>query len=120
MVEAAIDVGEYRELELEMGAVRSKTLGVVGEGDDDREGVAELAELIAHGDHVLLAGKSSEVAVQYEHQRPAAMVAEPPRVPLMINEGDVGEEVTLSDHGVRSHAQIRSAPTAPPWNVGER
>jgi hypothetical protein len=63
-----------------------------------------LVEVVAHGDHVLLARQSSEVAVQHEHERPAAVVAEPPGTAFVIDEGDVGEHITLADHATVVHA----------------
>ena len=60
-----------------MGAVGDEPRWVAGEGDDDRESVTELVEVVAHGDHVFLTRQSSQVAMQHEHQRPAPMVAEP-------------------------------------------
>jgi hypothetical protein len=41
-----------------------------------------------HGDHVLLAGQSSEVTVQDEHDLSTAMLLEVPPVPFVIDEGD--------------------------------
>ena len=50
-----------------MGAVVRKPLRR-RERDDDDGGVTELGEVIAHGDHVFLAGQSSQVPVEYQHQ----------------------------------------------------
>lgn len=41
----------------------------VGERHDDDHGVTEPVEVLAHGEHVFLAGQSSEMAVQHQHHR---------------------------------------------------
>ena len=78
-IEDPVDVGDDREVDVEVGAVGGEPRRVVGEGDDDRERVTELVEVVAHGDHVLLARQSSEVAVQHEQERSATVVAEAER-----------------------------------------
>jgi hypothetical protein len=42
----------------------------VGERDDDDLGVTEPVEVFAHGEHVFLAGESSEVTVEDRDERP--------------------------------------------------
>lgn len=74
--------------------------------------------MVAHGDHMFLARHSSEVAVQHEHERPAAVAAEPPGTAFVIDEGDVGEHITLADHAIVGHARPRRASSMPRWNVG--
>ena len=61
---------------------------------------AELVEVIAHGDHVFLAGQSSQVPVQYQHEWPAAHLGGAPRPTLVIDEFHVRERVT----DVEAHA----------------
>lgn len=118
VVEAPVDVGEQRELDLEVISVGGEPLWVVAEGDDDGKGVTELIEVIAHGDHVFLARQSSEVAVQDQHQRATAMVVESPPMSVVIDEGDVREHVTLADHLSVGHAMAPRASSMPRWNVG--
>jgi hypothetical protein len=48
------------------------------EGDDDDLGVAEFSDAIADRDGVLLAGQSSQVAMEDQHHRPAPVIVEPP------------------------------------------
>ena len=91
-----------------MGAVGVEAARVVGERDHHREGVAESVEVVAHGDHVFLAGESSEVAVQDQHEWPAALVAEPPGSAFVIDEGDVGEELALADQNLAHWCTIES------------
>ncbi len=101
-----------------MASIRRETAWVVGERHDDEQCVTELVEVIAHGDHVFLAGQSSEVAVEHQHERSTSVVAEAPGVPFVIDEGDVGEQVALADHGEGAHARSRSASSMPRWKVG--
>jgi hypothetical protein len=71
---------------------------LVGERDHHRERFAELFEMTAHGDHVLLARQSSKVSVQHQQQRSAPMVAEPPGGSLVIDERHIGNQIPLPDH----------------------
>jgi len=71
-------VGEHRELDVQMLAVRGEALRVVGEGEDNGKGITELVEVIAHDDQVFLAWQSSEVSVQDQHERSAAILLEAP------------------------------------------
>ena len=68
-----------------------------GEGDDRDPGVTELVEVIAHGDHVFLAGQSSKVPVQDQHEWSAAHLGGAPRTNLVIDEFQVRERVTDVD-----------------------
>lgn len=54
-VQDPVDIGDDGEADVEVGAVGGEPRRVVGEGDHDREGVTELVEVIAHGEHMLLA-----------------------------------------------------------------
>jgi len=101
-----------------MFAVGRQLRGMVGERDDDRERIAELVGVIAHGDHVFLTRQSSQVSVQHEQHRRAAMIAEPPRRRLVIDERDVGDEIPLVDHGDGVHLRSRRASSMPRWKVG--
>ena len=85
----------------------------MGERHHDREGVAELVEMIAHGDHVLLARQSSEVAMQHQQQWPTAMIAEAPRAAVVVDEGEVGEQLPFIDDGKRAHARPRIVASVP-------
>ena len=73
-----------------------------GEGDDRDPGVTELVEVIAHGDHVFLAGQSSEVPVQDQHEWSPSKLGRSPWPPLMVGELDVGERVTDAEGHVVS------------------
>ena len=118
LVQDAVDVGEHREPDFHVVAEGGEPPSIVGERDDDGECVAHLSEVIAHGDHVFLAGQSSQVAVQDQHDRPTAMVLETPRVPFVIDEADRRNQIALADHVQGDHARLRSASSTPRWNVG--
>ena len=105
-VQLAVDLGEQRHVEVEVVPVSGEPRVVAGEGDHDGEDVGLAVEVIAHGDHVFLAGQSSEVAVQDHHEEPLAMFAEPPRLPFVVDEGEIGERVTFADHVVGFHVCI--------------
>ena len=64
-----------------------------GEGDDGNPGVTELVEVIAHGDHVFLAGQSSQVPVQDQHQWSSSQLGRAPRPTVVVDKLDVGERV---------------------------
>ena len=66
-VERPVSVGDHFEGKMEVLTVRGEAFGG-GEGDDGDPGVTELVEVIAHGDHVFLAGQSSKVPVQDQHE----------------------------------------------------
>ncbi len=117
-VEHPVDIGDDGEVDAEVGAVGGEARRVIGEGDDDREDITELVEVVAHGEHVFLAGQSSEVAVQNEHERSSAVIAEPEQCAFVIDEGDVGEQVTLADHAIVRHASEPRASSMPRWKVG--
>jgi hypothetical protein len=36
----------------------------------------------------------------------------------VIDEGDVGEHITLADHAIHVHSRPRRASSMPRWNVG--
>ena len=113
MVQVAFRIGQYRERNIEVGSVGVELGGVVGERHHDREGVTESVDVIAHGDHVLLARQSSEVTMQYQQQWPTAMIAEPPRAAVVVDEGEVGEQLPLVDDGKRAHARPRIVASMP-------
>lgn len=92
-VQDSINVRHDVEGESKVLSVCSETFRG-GEGDDGDPGVTELVEVIAHGDHVFLAGQSSEVPVQDQHQWPPSHLGRPPRLTLVIDELEVGENVT--------------------------
>ena len=81
-----------------------------GEGDDGDVGVAELVEVIAHGDHVFLAGQSSEVPMQHQHEWSPTHLGGAPRPTLVIDELDIGQRVAdLDGHGITQVRPRRSA-----------
>jgi hypothetical protein len=92
VVERAVGVGDDIEGESEVLAVRGGAFRG-GEGDDGDPGVTELVEVIAHGDHMFLAGQSSKVPVQDQHEWPAAQVGAAPRLTFVIDKFDVWERV---------------------------
>jgi hypothetical protein len=67
---------------------------------------------------VLLARQSSEVPVQYQHKRTAAMIAEPPWTSLVIDQRYVGEYVALRDGVLGGHARSIIASSMPLPKVG--
>jgi hypothetical protein len=99
-IEDSVGVSDDIEREPKVRPVGGEAFGG-GEGDDGDPGVTELVEVIAHGDHVFLAGQSSEVPVQDEHEWPATHLGGAPRPTLVIDELDIGERVTdVEDHVV--------------------
>lgn len=92
-VQDSVNVGHDVEGESKVLSVCSETFGS-GEGDDRDPGVTELFEVIAHGDHVFLAGQSSEVPVQDQYQWPPSHLGRAPRLTLVVDELEVGEIVT--------------------------
>ena len=76
------------------------------EGDDGDPGVTELVEVIAHGDHVFLAGQSSKVPVQDQHEWSAAHLGGAPRSTLVVDEFDVRERVTDVEGHVVSPVRV--------------
>lgn len=107
-IERPVGVGDDVERELEVLTVCGEAFGG-REGDDGNPGVTELVEVIAHGDHVFLAGQSSQVPVQDQHKRPAAHLGGTPRCTLVIDEFDVGEQVAdvNGPGGVHTAAHLR-------------
>ena len=91
--------------------------GIGRERDHDRKRVTETAEVIAHGEHVFLAGQSSEVAMQDQQQGPTAMFAESPEVAVRIAEVDVGERVAQL-HVVQRRETVRRVATPLREDVG--
>ena len=98
-VDRPVGVGDDVEGEVEVLTVGGEAFAC-GEGDDADLGVTELVEVIAHGDHVLLARQSSKLPVQDQHVGPAAHLRGMPRPTLVIDELDVREPVT----DVEAHA----------------
>ncbi|MGE0307640.1 MAG: hypothetical protein AB7Q27_17980, partial [Acidimicrobiia bacterium] len=80
----------------------------------DDGGVTELVEVVAHGDHVFLAGQSSKVAVQHEYQRTSVLVGGAPDLAGVIDEFDVRERVADAE----GHVRVLSASSTPRWKVG--
>jgi hypothetical protein len=117
-VDHPVDIGQHRKVEPEMGSIRRETRRGVGKGDHNRKSMSEFAAVITHGDHVLLAGQSSEMAVQDEHQRTAAMITQAERQAVVIDEDDLWEHIALTDRLVFGHVRSRSASSIPRWNVG--
>jgi phosphatidylglycerophosphate synthase len=66
-------------------------------GDHGHDGIAELSDLIAHGEHMFLARQSSEVAMQNQHHRSPAMVLDSPLLAVVVNQGNVWKQVTYTD-----------------------
>ena len=91
-----------------MVAVGAEPFGC-GERDDDDGCVAELVEVIAHGDHVFLTWQSSKVTVQHQNQWPAAMIPGAPDLTGVIDEFEVRERVADAD----GHAMVLKASSTP-------
>lgn len=88
-VQRAVDIGHYVERQVEMGPVGGEPFGR-GKGDDSDASITELGEAIAHGDHVLLARQSSEMAVEHQHQRTTLLVGRSPRPTGVVDEFQIG------------------------------
>lgn len=113
VVQLSLTVGQQGKRQIEVFAVGRQLCRVVSERDHDRKRIAELIEVIAHDDHVFLAWQSSQVTMQDQQQRSAAMILEPPWRTFMIDEGDFGEEFALVDHVRGGHARARRASSMP-------
>jgi hypothetical protein len=100
VVQAAVDVGDDGERNGEVVAVTSESFGR-GEGDDDDGCVTELVEVIAHGDHVFLAGQSSKVAMEHQYERASAVITVAPYLAGVIDEFEVREWVADAECHVR-------------------
>ena len=91
-VDDSVGVSDDIEREPKVRPVGGEAFGG-GEGDDGDPGVTELVEVIAHGDHVFLAGQSSQVPVQDQHEWSATHLGGAPRPTFVIDELDIGEQV---------------------------
>lgn len=118
-VEDPVYVCDDGERDVEVVPVGAEPRRVVGEGDDDRLGVVELVEVIAHGDHMLLARQSSKVTVQHQQQRTTSMVTEPERDAVMVDEVDIGDQIAHADDVPGGHVRFRRASSMPRWKVGD-
>ena len=108
-VERPVGVGDDIEGEFKVRPVGGEPLRG-GEGDDRDVGVAELVEVIAHGDHVFLARQSSKVPVQHQHEWSPTHLAGAPRPTLVIDELDIRKRVAdLKGHGITQVTPRRSA-----------
>jgi hypothetical protein len=67
----------------------------------------------AHGEHVLLARQSSEVAVQDEQEDATTVIGRAPRSAVVIDEGDVGDRVAEPDGGRRRHRREARSVSGP-------
>ena len=112
-VERPVGVGNDVEGQMKVLPVRGETLRDC-EGDDRDPGVTELIKVIAHGDHVLLAGQSSQMSVQDQHEGPAAHLRGTPRPTLVIDEFHFREWVTDVE------SQALSPACAPRWSHHRR
>lgn len=72
-IEDPIRVGQDGERKREAIVILTEAFAS-GEGDHHHVGGPELVEVIAHGDHVFLAGQSGEMAVEDHDTRPTAML----------------------------------------------
>ena len=102
-VEDSVGVSDDIEWEPKVCPVGGQAIGC-GEGDDRDPGITELVEVIAHGDHVFLAGQSSQVPVQDQHEWPATHPGGAPRPTLVIDKLDLRERVTDLEGHVGSPA----------------
>jgi hypothetical protein len=113
VVQAAVDVGDDGERNGKVVAVGSEPFGR-GEGDDDDVCVTELVEVIAHGDHVFLAGQSSKVTVQHQYEWASAVIIGAPDLAGVIGEFEVREWVSDAE----CHVRVLRASLTLRWNVG--
>lgn len=104
-VQDPIHVSDDVELEVQMVAVCRQTLRC-GEGDDGDSGVTEQVEVVAHGDHMLLARQSSEVSMKDQHEGPAAHRTRAPRPVVVIDKFDVRQSVADDE----CHAAVQTSP----------
>lgn len=108
-VERPVGVGDDIEGEFKVRPVGGEPLRS-GEGDDGDVGVAELVEVVAHGDHVFLAGQSSEVPVQHQNEWSSSHLDGAPGSTLVVDEFDIGQHVAdVDSHGITQVRPRRSA-----------
>jgi hypothetical protein len=89
-VAVAVGITERDEPERVARLLLGERLGI-GEGhEDDGRLAAELVDAVAHGARVVDAGQSMDVAMEHQHDHRAALVGEPPRAALGVEERDVG------------------------------
>lgn len=69
----------------EVGAVCGEPVGF-GEGHHSDSCITEMGEMVAHGDHMFLAGQSSEVAVEDQDDRSASVLGQRPGAAVLIDE----------------------------------
>ena len=85
-VGVSVFVAEHRERNVEVSAITGEQIGAA-EGDDYDVDVvmASLAfEFVAHGDDVLLARQSHQMAVEDQHHAATAVIRETPLVTVMV------------------------------------
>ena len=100
VVQHPVAVGDHVEGHLEVASVAGQSFGR-SEGDHGDLRVIELVEVIAHGNHVFLAGQSSQVSVQDQYEWAPSKFGGVPGLTVVVDELDVGEGVTDSEgHGV--------------------
>jgi hypothetical protein len=80
------DQGDSCRRELQMVGGGTDALRVVCEADDDRLCLAEPVEVVAHGDHVFLAGQSSEMAVEDQDDGSAEQGVEMPGRSMAVDQ----------------------------------
>ena len=59
-------------------------------------GIIEAVAVIAHGDHVFLAGQSSEVPVEHEHDGPSTVVRHSPRRSGVVDQLEIRDRIADS------------------------
>lgn len=107
-VRFAVFVAEHRERNVEMSSVAAEQIGAA-EGDDRDLDVVMASvsfEFVAHGDDVLLARQSHQMAVEDQHHATTLVIRETPLVTVVVGQGEVGCEIAsfhehqcLLDHG---------------------
>jgi hypothetical protein len=94
-------------------------------GDERDGGIAKLTDAIAHGDRVLVARESGEMAMKDQQNRSAPMVSQSPPPALLVEQVDVrGTVARLDAHTIASpnwnnievsgHRQVLSELIVPP------
>ena len=72
-------------------------------GDERDGGIAKLTDAIAHGDRVLVARESGEMAMKDQQNRSAPMVSQSPPPALLVEQVDVrGTVARLDAHTIAS------------------
>lgn len=87
-VDGSIGVGEQRKRQAKVLTMRGQAF-LVCEGHGGDVSVAEAVELIAHGEQVLLAGQSHQMAMEDEHHGVSAMIRQRPGAAMVVERREI-------------------------------